>query len=77
MNVLQEAADRAAKAHRGTSTATGPHLVSAAPPAKPAQQSAAEKAWLLLDEFINILPTQFVGKYEKLVTEHFGARPKK
>jgi hypothetical protein len=47
------------------------------PPAKPAQESAAEKAWGLLDEFINILPTSFVGRYEKLVMEHFGARPKK
>jgi hypothetical protein len=45
-------------------------------PAKPAQLSASEKAWALLDRFINILPVQFIGEYEKLVNEHLGKRGK-
>jgi hypothetical protein len=77
-SALQQAADQAATkaAYQTPVTASevSGHLVPATPPAKPAQQSAAEKAWALLDEFINILPTQFIGRYEKLVTEHLGKR---
>lgn len=75
MNTLQQAADRAAKAGLVNSE-TSAHLVPAAPPEKPAQQSAAEKAWKLLDDYVQILPVQFISRFERIVTDHLGARVK-
>jgi hypothetical protein len=78
MNSLQEAANRAAQQHT-TTTAPAPsaHLVPPAPPAKPKVLSAAEKAWALLDDYVQILPVQFISRFEQIVSEHLGKREPK